>query len=298
MGYDNSAQPIHSAGWLVRRLQLRYVLTVLLLLCSGTPSALLAAAQVLEVITLGYRQADDVIPMLQPLLVPGGTITGMNNRLVVRTTPANMADLKRVLATVDAAPRRLMISVRQTAGMDSVREGASVSGSTNAGNARVTVPRRPGASNDPGVSVQSGRTRVDGQVISSRSARSDDVTQTVQVLEGNPALIRIGQSAPVTSTQVIRTPNGTQIIQGTQTVEADTGFYVTPRVNGDRVTLEIGTSRDRAARLDRSDHRPARQHRGVGPFGRMDRARRRFANDGARAGRNISPHAGRAPRRP
>ena len=227
------------------RLRLRYVLTALLVVCSATPSAILAAAQVLEVITLGYRQADDVIPMLQPLLVPGGTITGMNNRLVVRTTPANMADLKRVLATVDAAPRRLMISVRQTAGMDSVREGASVSGSTNVGNARVTVPRRPGAGNDPGVSVQSGRTRVDGQVISSRSARSDDVTQTVQVLEGNPALIRVGQSAPVVSTQVIQTPNGTQVIQGTQTVEADTGFYVTPRVNGDRVTLEIGTSRDR-----------------------------------------------------
>jgi len=85
-----------------------------------------AETQVLEVIPLGYRQAEDVIPMLRPLLAPGGTITGMKNQLVVRTTPSNLTELKQVLATVDAAPRRLMISVRQSAGMDVSRDAASV----------------------------------------------------------------------------------------------------------------------------------------------------------------------------
>jgi hypothetical protein len=50
---------------------------------------------------------------------------------------------------------------------------------------------------------------------------------------------------PVSSTQVIRTPNGTQVTQGTDFTSADTGFYVRPRVNGDLVTLEISTARDR-----------------------------------------------------
>ena len=33
--------------------------------------------------------------------------------------------------------------------------------------------------------------------------------------------------------------------QGSEYVDANTGFYVTPRVSGDRVTLEISTARDR-----------------------------------------------------
>jgi len=227
----------------------RLVLIVLLLMPMLSHAA---EKQVLEVISLGYRQADDVIPMLRPLLAPGGTITGTKNQLVVRTTRANMAELKQVLAAVDSAPRRLMISVRQSSGMDTSRDAASVQGSVDVGtNARVTVPGRPGTTGDPGVSVQSGRTRVEGNVVSSQSARNDQLTQSVQVLEGNPAFIRTGQSAIVPNTQIIDTLTGRQIIQGGgQTVEANTGFYATPRVNGDRVTLEIGTSRERLRNLE------------------------------------------------
>jgi len=227
----------------------RLVLIVLMLMPMLSHAA---EKQVLEVISLGYRQADDVIPMLRPLLAPGGTITGTKNQLVVRTTRANMAELKQVLAAVDSAPRRLMISVRQSSGMDTSRDAASVQGSVDVGtNARVTVPGRPGTTGDPGVSVQSGRTRVEGNVVSSQSARNDQLTQSVQVLEGNPAFIRTGQSAIVPNTQIIDTLTGRQIIQGGgQTVEANTGFYATPRVNGDRVTLEIGTSRERLRNLE------------------------------------------------
>jgi len=226
---------------------MKRLLLLSMLLLSNLPVLSHAAErQVLEVITLGYRQANDVIPMLEPLLAPGGTLSGMNNKLIVRTTPANLAELKQILASVDSAPRRLVISVRQASGADMARDAASASGSVAIGdNARVSVPRQPGTRNDPGVSVQSGSTRIEGRAISSRSARNDNVTQTVQVLEGNPAFIRVGQSAPVSSTQVIQTPNGRQVISGTQFVEADTGFYATPRVHGDRVTLEISTSRDR-----------------------------------------------------
>jgi type II secretory pathway component GspD/PulD (secretin) len=205
-----------------------------------------AQQQVVEIISLGYRQADDVIPMLRPLLAPGGTVTGMSNRLVVKTTPANLAELKQVLAVIDSKPRQLMISVRQSSLADASRDAASVSGNVGVGSqAQIKVPRPPGAGNDPSVSVQSGSTHIEGRAISSRSARDDGVTQTVQVLEGNNAYIRVGQSAPVSNTQVIHTPGGTQTTRGTDLVDADTGFYVTPRVNGDRVTLEISTSRDR-----------------------------------------------------
>ena len=209
------------------------------------------AQQVLEVITLGYRQADEVISLLRPLLAPGGTLTGTNNRLIVRTTGANLAELKQVLAVMDSRPRQLVISVRQGSVAEAAREAASVSGSVGVGsNAQVTVPAPPVARRDPGVVVQSERSRIEGRAISSRSAQDSSVTQTVQVLEGNSAFIRTGQSVPVTSTQINRAPGGAEVTQSADFVNANTGFYVTPRVSGDRVTLEISTARDRVRNLN------------------------------------------------
>ncbi len=204
------------------------------------------AQQVLEVITLGYRQADEVIPLLRPLLAPGGTLTGTSNRLIVRTTAANLAELKQVLAIVDSRPRQLVISVRQGAVGEATRDRTSISGSVSVGSdAQVQVPPPPGARRDPGVVVQGDSSRIEGRAISRSSAQDSSVTQTVQVLEGNSAFIRTGQSVPLTSTQINRTPGGTQVTQSTDFVNADTGFFVTPRVSGDRVTLEISTARDR-----------------------------------------------------
>src|SRR5262249_8437474 len=79
-----------------------------------------------------------------------------------------------------------------------------------------------------------------------RSAtRETGVTQTLRVLEGNSAFIHTGQTVPVSGTQASRTPGGGQVARSTEFVEARSGFYVTPRLNGDRVTLEISTERDR-----------------------------------------------------
>jgi len=210
-----------------------------------------AQQQVLEVITLGYRQADEVIPLLRPLLAPGGTLTGTTNKLIVRTTAANLAELKQVLAVVDARPRQLVISVRQSSMAEAGRGTGTVSGTVSAGsNAQVTVPAPPGTRRDPGVVVQSEGDSIEGRALSSRSAQDSSVTQTVRVLEGNSAFIRTGQSVPVTSIRSNRTPGGTQITQSTDFANADTGFYVIPRVSGDRVTLEISTARDRVRNPD------------------------------------------------
>jgi hypothetical protein len=198
-------------------------------------------AQQLEVITLKYRNAEQVIPILQPLVAPGGTISGMNNRLIVRTTPANLDELKRVLDVVDARPRQLVISVRQDADVEQRRRGAQVSGSADLGNAgQVTVPGRPRPGN---ATLNAGG--LEAQVYSSDSQRTDRLSQSVRVLEGSAALIRIGQSVPIQSRQVIVGPGGALTQQSTQYQDADSGFYVKPRVNGDTVTLEISTANDR-----------------------------------------------------
>ena len=159
---------------------------------------------------------------------------------MVRTTPENLAELKQVLATIDAAPRRLLISVRQDAELDRSRRGGQVSGQVDIGdNATVRMPGRP---TQPGATVRADGVRA--KVYSSESASTDRVSQQVQVIEGGRALIRVGQSVPMRSREVIDTPGGRRVLDASDYRDVDTGFYVVPRVAGDRVTLEISTAAD------------------------------------------------------
>jgi type II secretory pathway component GspD/PulD (secretin) len=73
----------------------------------------------LEVISLRHRTADQVIPVLRPLLEPGGVLSGQYNQLIVRTSPGNLAQIRAVLDSIDQPARRLTISVRFDATQDS-----------------------------------------------------------------------------------------------------------------------------------------------------------------------------------
>jgi type II secretory pathway component GspD/PulD (secretin) len=176
----------------------------------------------LEVIELRYRSADEVIPILKPLLAPGGSISGLQDKLIVRTTPANLAELRRVLDVLDRVPLRLLISVRQEASAAESRRDIEVAGQVGTGPDSVQA-------------------RIDAR----QSSLSGGNTQTVQVNEGNAAYIRIGTSIPVRSRQTTVGPGG--VTRQTDTVEyrdVDTGFYAQPRVSGEQVTIQIAARRD------------------------------------------------------
>ena len=102
---------------------------------AGLLLALLASAgaqaqqTVLEVIPLRYRNVHEVIPVIQPMLAREGSVSGYQGQLVVRTTPANMDEVKRILASLDRAPRQLIISVRQDAEAERSRSAVEISGS-------------------------------------------------------------------------------------------------------------------------------------------------------------------------
>jgi len=210
----------------------------LLLFLVGSPSW--GQQTIVEVIPLNYRAAEEIIPIIRPLLPPQGSVSGLNNKLIVRTTPENLAQIKQVLASIDAAPRRLRISVSQDADLQRSRRGGEISGRVEIGD-NITISK-PGRPTPPGASVS-----VDGaraKVYSSEEQQANRISQQVQVLEGNRALIRVGQSVPVRSRQYVDTPQGQRIIDTTTYQDVDTGFYVVPRVSGDRVMLEVFTAAD------------------------------------------------------
>jgi len=202
---------------------------------------------VLEVIPLRYRMAQEVIPIIQPMLAREGSVSGFQGRVVVRTTPANLEEIKRILASLDTAPRQLLITVRQDAEAGRSRSAAEVSGSVGGDHGRVTVA----GSRDPrggNVVLREGDDSVRLQVLEGTGSQSDRNTQSLRVMEGREAFVRIGQSMPVRERQVQRSVVGgrvvEQVVETAQYRDAATGFYVLPRVTGDRVTLDISSQRE------------------------------------------------------
>ncbi len=60
-------------------------LACLLALLVGT----VHAQQQLEIIDLKSRTAEQVLPQLRPFVEPGGTLSGMNNKIFIRASAAN-----------------------------------------------------------------------------------------------------------------------------------------------------------------------------------------------------------------
>lgn len=221
------------------------IAAICLALSAAAPSVP-ADETVTEIIPLRSRTVDEVLPLVRPLVAPEGTVNGISGQLIVRATPAKLAQLRQVLDAIDKPARQLVISVTQDVDLVRREREASFSGSVGGSDARVTVPPA-GPRPREGVIVQSGSGDdfARGQAVERSRAETASGTQRLRVLEGNEAFVQAGQSRPVRERQVIDTPTGRRVIESTRYVDAGTGFYARPRMSGDRVTVTIRTARDR-----------------------------------------------------
>jgi type II secretory pathway component GspD/PulD (secretin) len=206
------------------------VAAIAAVLLAGLASGTAANAQDLQVIDLEFRRAEELIPILEPLLEPGGALTGMDDVLFVRASPANFEQIRQAVATLDRAPRQLLITVGQGTVRD--RDATQVEGSATIGDddVQVGVNRPPGAQSGAEVAVRSRRQEADLHNLSS-----------VRVLEGIETWIAAGRSVPITETWVSHGAPGGVVHETTTWRDVDTGFYATARVSGDRVILEISS---------------------------------------------------------
>ena len=179
----------------------------------------------LEVISLRHRTAEQVIPVLQPLLEPGGALSGQHNQLIVRTSAANLAQIRAALDAIDRPQRRLTILVRFDSAQDAARREVQ-------GAARIASDGNS-TSASAAVRIDSANSRVD-----------ERVDQRIQVLEGGRATIAAGQSRPMRVRQVIQTTSGPVVQETTEIQGAATGFVVVPRLAGTEVTLDIAPQRE------------------------------------------------------
>ena len=200
------------------------VIRILVLLIGFRAGAALADWPI-EVIPLKHQTVEQMLPMLRPFISEGGTITGMNGQLVIKTSPENLAQLKQIIDKFDRAPRQLRITVREGDSASFSRQGVTVEGNIPVGEDGSIGIGRPKAGEG-----------LDIRAAGSSRTWGTDADRHVRATEGMPAFIQTGVSVPVTTGY--RDGWG-RFYRERSYQDITSGFYVTPWVNGKRVTLDI-----------------------------------------------------------
>ena len=210
-------------------------------LCLALGSSFLTAAEMtLEIIPLQFRNADEIIPIIRPLVQHGGTVTGMNNQLIVKTTAGNLMEIKQILAQIDKAARRLLITVKQDISGEINTHEHGVSGRYSRGD--VTVSSNNKRDNNRGLVLSAedeDGNNIRYRNLSTRSDIDDRNTFQVQTIDGKAAYIQTGQQVPIANRNAYVTRGGVVVRDTIEYHDVSSGFYVFPRVNGDRVTLLV-----------------------------------------------------------
>lgn len=207
----------------------RFVLLPLIL------APIIAAADEARILYLKHRPAEEIIPIIRPLLGPNDLLSGTDYRLIIRAPDAKLEEIERVLGQIDVARRQLRITVRQGVSADDAAGSQSLSGETRIGQARVTLPEKPGG--DRGLVVQKNELQYG---TGNRTTSADNViTQTVLTQDGQRAYIRLGQSLPHVQ-KILALGRGQLVItEGIEMQDVTTGFAVVPHVHGNGVRIEI-----------------------------------------------------------
>lgn len=207
---------------------------------------------VTEVLPLGYRSINEIIPLIRPLVRPSGSVTGLQGQLVVTATPQQLAEVRRVLGKLDKSPVRLLISVRRGNSRTSKQGSASVQGS--AGN--ITINNGGAIVGNKDDKQHIGQDSLSLKMKSHQRAVENNITQQVQVLEGREAYISTGEVIPVRNRGAVAGSGGIYRYDSTEFYPAVTGFYTIPRLNGDEVFLEMNTVSRKRNNLKMSGYHP------------------------------------------
>lgn len=227
------AMPKRAVPGICRRVAAR-VAPVLLTALLAAPGAL--ARPEITTITLQRRPAAEVAQVLRPLLAPHESISADGQTLILNVEPARLEQLRATVATLDRAPRRLRITVRQQL----VTEEHLGTGAGDGSRVIVGLP-------DAGSGAEVRYRGIGVYGADPQGRQRDHTEQTVLALEGQPAHIAIGLVAPFDS--VCEDAYGGRQ-PCTEYREVSTGFEVLARLDADGVTLDVAPQAQQLAQGD------------------------------------------------
>ena len=222
------------------------MLTGLLLLAS------LAQADSVSIIQLENRPAEEIIPVIEPMLGANDAITGQGFKVFLEASPQTLANVREMIEVLDRPAKVLQVSVFQGSERELRELAVSARLKVASGNASIDVGR--GGNDDAAAGsitygTSGGSASVDG--ISTQQSLRDNPLQQVRVTEGTEAYIQTGERIPYFVGAAVRGRRG--IAGAVEYKDAMTGFYVLPRVRGDNVVIEISTFKSSRRDTSRSD---------------------------------------------
>lgn len=186
----------------------------------------------IRVIQLQHRPDNDMIRLLQPLLGSGERVAGNGQQLILQADSSRLDELEQLISTLDTPLRRLLILVDNNSSGISSERGIDVQGRIRGREGKVVLGEQGARGN-----------RIDIRHYS--TSDRDSGLRSIQTLEGSAAFIQTGQLQP--RQQWAQDQHGRASLQTVQR-ELSQGFYVTPTVQGNRVTLALDSRNDNISR--------------------------------------------------
>ena len=205
---------------------------LLLILISASVFAESAFAETdFKIITLQHMFANDLLPIITPIVGEDGAASGLNNQLIIRANRKRMREIEATIASLDVTRVNRKITIKSTHNLQTQQERVEASGAIQVGKFTVGNDRRAKVSNG----------RVDVEQSSGNANQYSN--QFINVLDGERAFIKVGQIVPFTQEWVTITRRYIQIDKTVDWREITTGFAVRPRTVGNpnhqQVELEI-----------------------------------------------------------
>jgi len=184
----------------------------------------------LEIIDLNSRPAEEIIPIIKPVLKPNDSVAGTGFQIFLRTDSNTLSEVKRLLQVIDKASQNLIITVSNDINTHSEAIEADVSANYEiTDDGRVIVGERP--------------PRVEGLRIHANkdnNLQTNNFSHKVRVIDGNSAYISAGEVRPYNQTAIYENDKRITAYREIGYQDITSGFSVTPRLSGDnQVTLRI-----------------------------------------------------------
>jgi hypothetical protein len=193
-----------------------------------------AADYPLTVIDLEHRVSEDVVPVLEALVGPAGSIAGANNSLFVRASPQALDEIRQALRRIDVPARNLLVEVRRSGRHSAGGVDVGVRADERVGDrARVRIGETRRGHPRPGSRAWA---------VAGSASGENMIEQRLRVLDGQQGFIAVGSEQPVGHRERILGPAGVVTRGGTGYRTTGSGFYVRPRVHDGRVSIEISAA--------------------------------------------------------
>jgi len=197
----------------------------------------LVSASELDIIELHDRPAGEIIPLIKPMLNENESITGRGFQMILKADSARQAQIRELVNKLDRAAAQLMISVFQGSERDLQALGAAAGIRYQDDKTDIQLGSTTRQAGGSGVTATA-------RVYGTRAHMQDNPVHRLRIMEGSAGYIETGKSIPYFSGQVYQ-QNGQRIVESSVDYkDVTSGFYVRPRVNGDRVILDISPHRD------------------------------------------------------